>query len=243
MFFVKKGVLKHNVDYEEYAVTKDNLFFISQGQLHFWEKSVRENMSGYRLMFTEEFFQQGRLQSQFLFELIYLDNVYQTPLLNVPESSPQISIYFDLMLQEFDRNDSSLAVLNSLLFLVLTETQRIASTVKKDMPDKHQLLIYKQFLYLLEENFDKKWTVQNYADRLHITPRNLNRILHSVTRQNFTEIYQNRVTLEAKRLLTFSGMTVSQISESVGFDDISYFCRFFKKQTTLAPLDFRAKYA
>ena len=241
VFLVKKGLVWHHVDYQEFELPANTLFFISQGQLHFWSKTDRTHLTGYRLMFTEDFFQINQPDNRFLFELVYLDNVYQTPLLKIESATAPIFSYFDLMQQEFEREDCNEQAIRSLLFLALTEIQRLTNTSKTTLLDKQQLQIYKQFRQLLEANFTQKWSVESYAEQLCITPKNLNRALQGVANQNFTALLQNRITLEAKRLLSFSPLTVSQIGTELGFEDSSYFSRFFKKNTALSPLEFRQK--
>ena len=49
-----------------------------------------------------------------------------------------------------------------------------------------------------------------------------------------------RRVLEAKRLLTYSVMTISEIGYSLGFDDPTYFSRFFSSQVGESPAEFRA---
>jgi AraC family transcriptional regulator, transcriptional activator of pobA len=221
VLLVKAGTMIHNVDYQEYTIEADTLFFISQGQLHLWGKTNIGSIEGYRLMFTEDFFEVGQSGHSFLFELIYLDNVYQTPQLSVSASSRQIFDYFELMHQ------------------VLTETQRIANSQRGKLPNRQQMLIYKQFMQLLEAHFTDKWGVDHYAERLNTTPRQLNRILQEVAQQSFMGIIQNRLVLEAKRMLILTTLSVSQIADHLGFDDSSYFSRFFRRHTQITPLDFR----
>jgi AraC family transcriptional regulator, transcriptional activator of pobA len=104
LFLVTAGVATHTVDYQDYTLSKNTFFLISQGQLHFFEKGNRAHLKGYRLMFTEAFFQMNQLDNQFLFELIHLDNVYQKPFIALsPESDAFIFTYFDLLFQEYQR--------------------------------------------------------------------------------------------------------------------------------------------
>lgn len=243
VLLVKAGTMIHNVDYQEYTIQADTLFFISQGQLHLWGKTNIDSIRGYRLMFTEDFFEVGQPGSSFLFELIYLDNVYQTPQLSVLSSSRQIFDYFELMHQEFGRSDCNTQALRSLLFLALTETQRIANAQRNSLPNRQQMLIYKQFVQLLEVHFADKWSVERYAEQLNTSPRQLNRVLQDVAQQSFMDIVQNRLALEAKRMLSLSTLSVSQIGDQLGFDDSSYFSRFFKRHTQLTPLEFRQRSA
>jgi AraC-like DNA-binding protein len=53
------------------------------------------------------------------------------------------------------------------------------------------------------------------------------------------ELIRQRVLLEAKRLLAHTKLSVSEISFKLGFEDNSYFGRFFKKYNGLTPERFR----
>ena len=48
-----------------------------------------------------------------------------------------------------------------------------------------------------------------------------------------------RIVLEAKRLLSFTNLTVSEISTQLNFEDPSYFARYFKKTIGLSPIEFK----
>ncbi|WP_324607832.1 helix-turn-helix transcriptional regulator [Streptomyces sp. NRRL F-5123] len=50
---------------------------------------------------------------------------------------------------------------------------------------------------------------------------------------------RDRRILEAKRLIAATGLTITQVSASVGFADPAYFCRLFRRETGLSPGEFR----
>jgi AraC family transcriptional regulator, transcriptional activator of pobA len=54
-------------------------------------------------------------------------------------------------------------------------------------------------------------------------------------------VIQNRIVLEAKRLLNFTDLTIGQISDKLGFEDAAYFARYFRKVTNFSPTDFKEK--
>ncbi|WP_024562326.1 helix-turn-helix domain-containing protein, partial [Franconibacter helveticus] len=53
-------------------------------------------------------------------------------------------------------------------------------------------------------------------------------------------LMHQRLILEARRMLLYSTMTISQISEHLGFSDATYFSRFFRRQVGVAPKTFRS---
>jgi AraC family transcriptional regulator, transcriptional activator of pobA len=88
-------------------------------------------------------------------------------------------------------------------------------------------------------HFCEKWSASNFAHALHISPRHLNRIVQNMTNQSLSQVIQNRIVLEAQRLLTFTDLTVIQISHKLSFEDSAYFARYFRKVTGLSPTDFK----
>jgi AraC-like DNA-binding protein len=69
----------------------------------------------------------------------------------------------------------------------------------------------------------------------------LNECVKAVTGKSVTSQIQQRVTMEAKRLLYHSNRSVKEIAGDLGFDDHSYFTRLFTKVVGMTPLAFRAK--
>jgi AraC-like DNA-binding protein len=102
---------------------------------------------------------------------------------------------------------------------------------------KHRTVI--RFKKLITENFKELRTVRAYADLLNITPLYLNEIVKEAT--GFTASYwiDQEVLLEAKRLLSYTVQDVKQIAYELGYDDHTYFSRFFKKHTRVTALEFR----
>ena len=79
----------------------------------------------------------------------------------------------------------------------------------------------------MESNFRDNLSVSDYSFKLKITAHHLNTLVKTVTGKTSTEIIRDRIVLEAKQLLRFSGLNISQISYELGFEDNSYFARYF----------------
>ena len=82
-------------------------------------------------------------------------------------------------------------------------------------------------------------TAKDYADRLAIHVNHLNKVLKEITGQTTTAIISHRIIQEAKILLKQTDWNVSEISFTLGFDDIAHFSNFFKKHTSFTPVGFR----
>jgi AraC family transcriptional regulator, transcriptional activator of pobA len=104
------------------------------------------------------------------------------------------------------------------------------------------------FSELLERQFPiaspmqslKLRTAQDYANQLSIHVNYLNRVLKEQTGQTTKNLISSRIIQESKMLLKKSDWNISQISYSLGFEEVAHFSNFFKKQTNCSPLSFRS---
>ncbi|RIV23773.1 AraC family transcriptional regulator [Fibrisoma montanum] len=104
------------------------------------------------------------------------------------------------------------------------------------------------FVELLERQFPiesprqqlRLRTAKEYAGQLAVHVNHLNKVLKAQTGKTTTEIISNRIVQEAKILLKQTDWSVSEISNSLGFEEVAHFSNFFRKQTELSPVAFRA---
>ena len=238
ILLITKGKSKHNIDFKMYTISENTLFFISPGQLHLFEEW--KNIKGFVILFTEQFFLQIFQNKNILFELSYLDNLYQNPFLKLTKGNKLIiEPILDLLCQECSSIEQSTETIQALLLILLRRIQKLFAAKNHQNNIKQQIVVFKQFKKMVELNFAKNLTVSNYASQLNISTHQLNAFLKVTSGKTSTEIIRERIILEAQQLLNFSELTVSQIADQLGFDDSSYFARYFKKQVGLSPIDFR----
>ncbi|MGN1233496.1 MAG: helix-turn-helix domain-containing protein [Candidatus Cryptobacteroides sp.] len=99
--------------------------------------------------------------------------------------------------------------------------------------------IYGRFRRLLQENVKERHDVAFYAEKLCITGRYLASMTASVSGRSPKDEIDECLLREAKILLTFSDLSVQQISDKLHFPDPSHFGRFFRRMTGTTPLSFR----
>ena len=97
----------------------------------------------------------------------------------------------------------------------------------------------RKFCATLEHNYKSQKTVRFYADNVGLSPVHLTRLTRAILGMSPLEAVAARRLVEAKRLLRFTQYAVHEVSYQLGFSDVSYFSRFFKKQTGLSPQRYR----
>jgi AraC family transcriptional regulator, transcriptional activator of pobA len=123
--------------------------------------------------------------------------------------------------------------LTNLLFI---QIERLRSVELTPSSKTNHLTV---FYSLLEENFISIKDVTVYASKLNITAKQLNRLCLKYLEKNASTLIEERVNLEAMRLLFNSNLTVKEVALSLGFDDPSYFNRYFKRINNTTPNDFK----
>jgi len=93
---------------------------------------------------------------------------------------------------------------------------------------------------LVETHFASQRQIGFYASALNMTPDRLNDHVKRATGVTAGHLIRQRVLIEAKRELVFTGRAIHDIAYALGFTDPSHFARFFRKQTGTTPQDFRA---
>ena len=96
-----------------------------------------------------------------------------------------------------------------------------------------------RFINLIDENYQKGLTITEYAHLLHISTRTLSDLTNQLLGKSPSLMIQERIILEAQRMLLYSELNVNQIGYRLGFDDPSYFVKYFKKHTKVSPSEFR----
>ena len=94
---------------------------------------------------------------------------------------------------------------------------------------------------LIEKHYKDEKQITFYSEKLNISQKHLNRICQTLLNKTASSILSQRIILEAKRLLINKEFTINNVAEELGFFEISYFSKYFKKYTLLTPSIFRLK--
>lgn len=147
-----------------------------------------------------------------------------------------------LLHREFHaRHSGRQASLEYLLRLVLLQHWRQAgeSTTTGAHADRDRRLFY-DFRALVEQHYLEHWAMADYARALRCSQPRLNRICRQFSGGTANRIVLDRVCEEARRLLAFTTAPAAAIGTRLGFQEASYFTRFFKQRAGQTPGEFRA---
>ncbi|SDM91939.1 helix-turn-helix domain-containing protein [Bacillus sp. OK048] len=118
-----------------------------------------------------------------------------------------------------------------MLIAGLEKVQRAIKNIH-DQPKNAEILRAQEYVLM---NLDKKITLGEVADHLHLNPSYFSRLYKKSTNENFFD-YVNRAKMEkAKELIETSNEPIENIAYRLGFESKSYFLRTFKKYFGLPP--------
>ena len=98
---------------------------------------------------------------------------------------------------------------------------------------------FKLFQQQVETNLSRFHQVTDYADLLGCSERSLTRSSLEVAGLTAKAFIASCINLEAKRWLAHSDLSVARIAERLGFEEASYFVKFFRRQAGCTPGEFR----
>ncbi|MCB0524753.1 MAG: AraC family ligand binding domain-containing protein [Saprospiraceae bacterium] len=224
-----KGGGQHSIDFEQYEVKADQVYFTSPGQIHSWQ--FDDETDGFLVNFNESFFTSICHNPNFIHNFPLFGNSSTFSTLQL-QGKVLIAVKgaFIQMLAEFENGDQySMDMLRARLMSIIIQLSRILPEPVNDFASKHNVALMRKFESLIEEHYKKKRLPREYAELLFVTPNYLNTLSNRVLGKSAGEIIRERILLEAKRMLTNSDMMVGEIAETLHFEDNALFNPFLQE--------------
>ncbi len=242
IIWFRHGQGTHRVDFVDYPVTDNTIFFIAPGQIHAFDGN--ETLEGVVILFNASFLMDEE-SSENIFLKYNVFNAYDSlPYYKIMEEEAERLM---LLVNEMNREYSLTGAfahrdyMQYLVRLFLVRVQRCGE--RKEIPTLYVSSVanrtFVRFRQLIEQNFRHVHTVQEYADMLNISTHTLTKYVAQSTCHSPLQMINDRIVLEAKRQLQHSPMSIKEIGYRLGFYDPSYFVKFFKRLTGKMPGEFR----
>lgn len=238
LLFITSGKGTHTIDFKTYTIENNQVFFMSPGQVHQWD--IEPRAKGYTLFFDKALFHSVNFRIEQ--EWSFFHNFFDNAMLLVPKQKQQQLIdVFELLLKENHIHEKSHeAIIRNLISALLYKINDILFAERKITEPKHFDVIRK-FDLLLDKHFTENHLLSFYADKLNISPNYLNALCHKMLDKSAKQLINERLLLEAKRLLSHSNLNVNEITDYLNFTTRSYFVRFFKKLEGITPQHFKTE--
>lgn len=100
--------------------------------------------------------------------------------------------------------------------------------------------LVQRYRALVEQEYRAHRPLSFYADALGVTPDHLSRSCRNAMKQSALQVLHERLLLEARRLLAYTALPVTEVAQQLGYDDPAYFSKFFSRSVGNTPSEYRA---
>jgi AraC-like DNA-binding protein len=234
-FLLEEGMVTMEIDFQKHEIKSPAIIYMHPNQVH--RMLAFENVTVSCLGINNE-----NLNPEYL--KLLEDIVPAKPMLLRGETFSLISEAVSLCLKLSERKHEKLyhSILKDScnVLVALIASQYLVQAKSADVVSRFDV-IYTAFRAALEHHFITAKRPADYAQHLNISIPYLNECVKGVTGQSVSYHIQQRIILEAKRLLYHSDKSVKEIAFALGYDDYPYFSRLFTKVTGTTALAFRSK--
>lgn len=233
IIWLTEGQATFRIDFRDIAIKSNEILIISAGQV--CQFDIKSNYSGKIILFTRTFFTMTELDSNFLHTAETLNPFSLNKTVSI---CPQLIGNLIALLDEelkYPVDKFQAGIAQSFLRVLLLETERRLAANPSSLSNH----IGRKFYNAVEEHFKENRNTEFYVNLLGINEKSLSKEVKALT-GNTPKIYiDSRTILEAKRLLSYSCLSIKEIGFELGFDEPTNFNKYFRKHTGVTPAQFR----
>jgi len=222
-----------NVNTESIQNLSNQLFFASPEHVLTWQRD--EVLRGYIVYFKEPFLAQyPRLVTE---EFSYF-RITELNRVQVPERD-KLNLYdhFSQLLQLFQsEHPYRVQMLQAALLLLLFDCKRLHDGQERRLQERSpQHVLAFRFQEFVNQHYQTRKKVSDYAALMAISPDYLAQSVRAAIGKPPLQVIAERILLEAKSLLTYSDLSIGEIANQLGYDELTHFGRFFRRHTGYSP--------
>lgn len=233
IIWIAEGKALFRIDFREVPVNANEMLIISSGQV--CEFDTKSDYSGKIILFTGSFFTVTELDSTFLHtsEILNPFSLNKTIPICPHLAGNLITLLNDKLKYPVDAFHSWIA--QSYLRIILFEAERLLAASYPSASNN----IGRRFYNAVEQHFRNNRNTGFYVGLLGINEKVLSQKVKTLT-GNTPKVYiDSRTILEARRLLSYSSLSIKEVCFELGFDEPTNFTKYFRKHTGMTPAGFR----
>ncbi|HEX2627713.1 MAG TPA: AraC family transcriptional regulator [Chitinophagaceae bacterium] len=234
MLVLKKGTGIHEIDFKKYKITNHSLFFMRPGQVH--QLRLKGGSVGYLVEFNSDFYHTLNKRSDQLLRKASALNFHRFKKNEFDTVYSTLTTVFHEYNGKQERYQEAIKANLDILFIQLIR-KCIECIAENSNPYAQEQM--GKFCSLLEKHIISHKQASYYAGLLNLSLYQLNSITRAALGKTSSDIINDYIILESKRYLLSTSNQVKEIAYHLGYEDVSYFIRFFKKHTGFSPETFR----
>lgn len=227
------------------------LCFSYPGKLESWERQGK--LHGNVIYFSAAFAQLDVTHPHFDDEYPFFGSDTELMITLSEAEGLNLQLLSNEMIEEiYSDNSDKIGLVQKLLPIYLHKIRRIYYARFSQLPAeiKNNKVLFNRFrketdAYFQQLAAKQKSTMPSVsviADQMSVNPNYLNSVIKGFSGKTASSYLQDKMILEAKCYLLHSHLQVAEIAYRLGFENLPYFNRFFKKHTHRTPVEFRKQY-
>ena len=231
------------VDFTPIKIKPNTLLYLNKDTVHRFDSNSK--FEDKVILFTDSFFCRTDSDTKFLQKSFLFNNLFSVSQIILKKYSNLISNLFRLMTDELQNSKDNLQseILQNLLHSFLlyserTQQKNCFATINRSI-DLDYVILFKEYL---EKDYKSRKQVSYYAKKINISGKRLSQATAAILGRTPKEIIEDRVVLEAKRVLVHTSSTIKEIAYTLGFQESTNFIKHFRRHTRQTPIEFRENY-
>ena len=239
LLVIQKGRGTHEIDFQPHDIQGPCVFLMRPGQVH--QLHLYAGCQGYVIEFKPGFYKQGEKLTAIQWRNLMANPLYRF----TPKTISPISQTVNSLFEEYQsRKEGYFEMVRSYLDIIFLLLYRhYTLSVSSTATPSHLQEQLNRLLELIETHVATYKQVTKYAEMMHLSVFQLNAMTKKSLGKSTSELINEHILLEARRYLLATSNQVSQISYQLGYEDVSYFIRFFKKNTGYTPEAYRRQFS
>ena len=234
----KKGDIDASINLVDYHVSDNSFLVVLPGSI-FQVNQIRGDVEIYFAGFSSDFLRTINPVKSLL-DITY--SIKHNPVVPLKEEMVElIEDYFKLgkrTKERFELNNRELS--RHLYYCLIYAISSLYSNRKMDTGNLSPAeRISQDFGQLVLDNYTKEKNVAFYASKLGITAAYLSTIVKQTTGRTCMEIISNMVIMDAKAQLKSTNLPIYQIADSLNFNNVAFFGKYFKRYVGVSPQEYR----
>lgn len=242
IFWIQRGTAEYLVDFEPVQVKANSFLFVNKDRVKALDQKSEHD--GKILLFTDDFFARSEEDTRYLHSTILFNDFHGIPVTKI-EATPSLQTIFREIEAELTGESDTLqppivhSLLRGLLLMAERESRKQGFVEMGKGADFDYTVLFRD---LLEMNFKVMKSVGGFAEKLHVSEKRLTTATTKTLGKSPKIIIDERVMLEAKRILLHTNLSIKEVGFDLGFEDPTYFIKYFRKHTGKTPIEFREGY-
>lgn len=239
LVYVCSGRVRARIDGREYDTEGPCMFTIPSSVVHGFQFEKNTTL-GYVITVSRVLLADDQLSRCSAAHEELMHSAQAIPLEGLAADRQFLDQTIEQLVYEYRKNElGKQQIFEYLLFSLLIKLGRHLRSTDDQRSQDHYGKRHQQLCDMIEKYYREHKPCQFYADELCTTPIGLNRACKAVSGKSVGDLIQDRLVLEAQRMLIYSSAPISLIAYELGFTDPAYFSRFFKRRVGAAPSTFR----